>query len=145
MEDLNTPTLEVKKSSKLLPIIGTVAAVGVIALAVFFGSKRPGTRVEGASIAASGPVKEFTVDGTNYAFNPVTITVNKGDMVKITFKDDDGAHNLVVDGYNVATNTIGAGSTDTIQFVADKAGSFEYYCAVANHRDLGMTGTLIVQ
>lgn len=96
------------------------------------------------TIDPKAPVKEFTVDGTNYAFSPSTITVNKGDTVKITFKDDDGRHNLVINGYNVATNIIDGGSEDSITFVADKTGNFEYYCSVGNHRDQGMTGTLVV-
>ena len=93
----------------------------------------------------SGPVKEFTVKGSSFAFDPATITVNKGDAVQITFIDDDGRHDLVVDGYNISTNILSEGGSGTIQFVADKTGSFEYYCSVANHRDLGMKGTLVVQ
>ncbi|HJY98400.1 MAG TPA: cupredoxin domain-containing protein [Patescibacteria group bacterium] len=95
--------------------------------------------------AASGPVKEFTIDGSSYALNPATITVNKGDSVKITFKDNDSSHDLVIDGYNLRTKVLRPGGTDTIEFVADKAGTFEYFCSVANHRALGMTGTLVVQ
>ena len=52
---------------------------------------------------------------------------------------------MVVDGYNVSTKTLSEGGSDTIQFVSDKTGSFEYYCSVANHRDLGMKGVLVVQ
>lgn len=92
----------------------------------------------------TGPVKEFTVDGSNYEFGPTKIEVNKGDTVKITFKDNDGMHNLVVDGYNVKTNIIKGGTQDTIQFVADKVGTFKYYCSVANHEEQGMVGSLIV-
>lgn len=94
--------------------------------------------------ARSANVKEFTIVGSNYQFLPSSITVNDGDTVKINFKDDDGVHNLVVDGYNISTNTVRGGSQDTIQFVANKAGQFAYYCSVAGHRDLGMTGILIV-
>lgn len=98
-----------------------------------------------ASTEPTGPVKEFTVDGTNFAFNPNKITVNKGDTVKITFKDDDGAHNLVIPDYNVSTKLISEGSQDTIQFIADKAGTFEYFCSVGGHREAGMVGTLVVE
>jgi uncharacterized protein (UPF0333 family) len=34
---------------------------------------------------ASGTVKEFTVDGSNFKFEPATMTVNKGDTVKVTY------------------------------------------------------------
>ncbi|MFA6552452.1 MAG: cupredoxin domain-containing protein [Candidatus Paceibacterota bacterium] len=89
--------------------------------------------------------RDFTVNGKNFSFDPSTITVNKGDTVKITFKDNDGFHDLKVDGYNVATSRINTGGEATVTFIADKAGSFEYYCTVGSHKDLGMKGTLIVQ
>jgi plastocyanin len=97
------------------------------------------------SQSPTGPVKEFTVDGSNYQFSPTTLTVNKGDNVKIIFKDDDGMHNLAIEGYNVTTSTIKAGSDSSVSFVADKTGNFTYYCSVGNHREKGMVGTLTVQ
>ena len=88
---------------------------------------------------------ELTVVGSNYKFDPATITVKKGEMVKITFKSMGGIHDLVVDGYNVRTKTIGSGEQDSLEFTADKVGSFEYYCSVGNHRAMGMKGMLIVE
>ncbi len=90
-------------------------------------------------------VKEFTVTGQNYSFTPSTLTVNKGDTVKITFKNADGFHDFRIDEFNVATNRISGGSEESVTFVADKTGTFEYYCSVANHRAMGMKGTLTVK
>lgn len=105
--------------------------------------------MESTSTEASEPssleVKEFTINGSNFSFNPSSITINRGDKVKITFKDDDGTHNLTIDGYNISTKTINSGNSESVQFIADKSGSFEYYCSVDSHRERGMTGTLIVQ
>jgi plastocyanin len=95
---------------------------------------------------AEGTVKVITVEGSNFKFLPATITVNKGDTVKITFKNTGGFHDFVIDEFEGAkTKQIGANSEETIQFVADKAGTFEYYCSVGNHRGMGMVGKLIVQ
>ena len=104
-------------------------------------SPTPTQQVQGETAS----VKEFTVDGTNFAFNPSEIKVKQGDIVRIIFKDDDGQHNLVIDGYNVSTDLIGPGSQDTIEFVADTVGEFEYYCSVGSHRELGMSGKLVVE
>ena len=93
----------------------------------------------------SGAVKEFTVEGKNYSFTPSTITVNKGDKVKITFKNSDGQHDFVLPDFNVKTNIINSGEQVTVEFTADKAGSFQYFCSVANHRTMGMAGTLTVK
>lgn len=92
-----------------------------------------------------GLVKTFTVEGKNYSFSPSTITVNKGDTVKIVFSNTGGMHNWKVDEFNAESKTINDGQSDTIQFVADKSGSFEFYCGVSNHRAMGMKGTLIVK
>src|SRR3989344_1759490 len=39
-------------------------------------------------------VKEFTITGDNFSFTPSTITVKKGDRVKITFKNNKGYHDF---------------------------------------------------
>lgn len=91
-------------------------------------------------------VREFTIETKNYSFTPVEIKVKKGDTVKITLKNTEGFHDLIIDEFKVATKRLkSAGEEDTVQFVADKTGSFEYYCSVGNHRTMGMKGTLIVE
>lgn len=89
-------------------------------------------------------VKSFTVSGGNFSFTPSTMTVKKGDTVRITFKNDEGFHDLKIDEFKIATKQIAAGAEETVEFVADKAGSFEYYCSVGKHRQMGMVGTLTV-
>ncbi|MFZ2682303.1 MAG: cupredoxin domain-containing protein [Patescibacteria group bacterium] len=93
---------------------------------------------------AEGAVKEFTITGGNFAFTPDVMTVKKGDTVRITFKNDDGFHDLVIDEFAVATKQIQAGASEVVEFVADKAGTFEYYCSVGKHREMGMKGVLTV-
>jgi plastocyanin len=90
-------------------------------------------------------IKEFTVTGQNFSFSPSTMTVNKGDKVRIIFKNSGGTHNLVIDEFNVETKTIGSGKEDVVEFTADKTGSFQYYCDIGNHRAMGMWGTLMVK
>lgn len=101
---------------------------------------------DSAMMEKTGTVKEFTVDGSNFKFEPSTMTVNKGDTVKIVFKNTGGFHDFVIDEFAGAkTKQIGANASETIEFVVDKAGSFEYYCSVGNHRGMGMKGTLTVK
>lgn len=89
--------------------------------------------------------KEFTVTASNYSFAPNMITVKKGETVKINFVNSVGFHDLKIDEFKVATKKINGGATDSVTFVADKAGSFEFYCSVGSHRAMGMKGTLVVQ
>ncbi|HRH25547.1 MAG TPA: cupredoxin domain-containing protein [Parcubacteria group bacterium] len=90
-------------------------------------------------------VKEFTVEGSSFAFAPKTMTVNKGDTVKITFINKVGFHDFVIDEFvGAKTKQIKAGENEVITFVADKSGTFEYYCSVGTHRQQGMVGSLTV-
>lgn len=107
-----------------------------------------GTSVDidaGVEIDAETGVKTFTVEGTSFAFAPSVIKVKKGDTVRIVFNNKAGFHDWVLDEFDAATKQISAGTTDTIEFVADKAGEFEYYCSVGSHRQMGMVGTLVVE
>lgn len=94
---------------------------------------------------ASLLVKEFVVTGGNFKFDLSEIRIQKGDTVKIVFKNAEGFHDLVIDEFKVRTQQIAAGKEETIQFVADKVGTFEYYCSVGSHRQMGMKGKLIVE
>jgi plastocyanin len=102
----------------------------------------------GTQISVDGTVstgtKEITVSSTGMAFNQKTLSVKKGDRVRVTFQNGGGTHDLRIDGYNVGTKVINGGQSETFEFVADKTGSFEYYCSVGNHREMGMKGTLTV-
>jgi plastocyanin len=98
-----------------------------------------------SSSATTGAVKEFTITASNYKFSPNTMSVNVGDTVKVTLKNSGGDHDFVIDEFNAATKELSNGESDTIEFVADKAGTYEFYCSVSNHRAMGMTGTLTVK
>ncbi|MFY9463350.1 MAG: cupredoxin domain-containing protein [Candidatus Sungiibacteriota bacterium] len=93
---------------------------------------------------AAAAVKEFIITGKNFSFTPSTLTVKKGDTVKITLKNIGGTHDLRIDGFNATTQRIGTGEQDTVTFIADKTGSFEFYCSIGSHRRIGMKGTLTV-
>ncbi len=92
----------------------------------------------------------FVMTGENFAFmmesetNP-TITVNEGDLVRIEFSSTDGFHDWVVDEFDAATTQVNPeDGTVTVEFVANTAGEYMYYCSVGSHRANGMEGTLIV-
>ena len=89
-------------------------------------------------------VKEFMIEATLWQFSPSTITVNKGDVVKLTLKNVEGVHGIYVPDYNVSLKA-DAGETKSVEFTADKAGTFPFRCNIMcgeGHRE--MTGTLVV-
>ncbi|PIR96730.1 MAG: hypothetical protein COT91_05100 [Candidatus Doudnabacteria bacterium CG10_big_fil_rev_8_21_14_0_10_41_10] len=100
---------------------------------------------DGGQNESGSEIKEFAVTGIPFEFSLSEIRVNKGDTVRIAFTNGQGTHDWVIDEFNARTNILQTEQTETIEFVADQTGEFEYYCSVGNHRQLGMKGILIVQ
>lgn len=90
-------------------------------------------------------VREIEVEAGSFYFNPNTITVKKGETVRIILNSVSMQHDFVIDELNVKSEVIPAGESTTVEFTADTVGEFEYYCSVGQHRAQGMVGTLIVQ
>lgn len=96
-------------------------------------------------------VVEFTLGGENFKFtmdgedNP-DLVVNEGDNVRIIFSSTSGFHDWVLDEFDAATKQVRPENGVTIvEFVADEAGEYEYYCSVGSHRANGMVGNFIVE
>ena len=87
----------------------------------------------------------INIEGKNFEFTLKEIRVKKGDKVRIDFTSTQGFHDWVVDEFNAKTKQINTGNNSSVEFVADKTGTFEYYCSVGNHRVQGMVGKLIVE
>lgn len=96
-------------------------------------------------ISSVSATKTFVVEAKDFSFAPTTIKVKTGDTVVITFKNTQGTHDFKIDEFDVVTNQIGEGDEEEMEFVANKKGTFEYYCSVGNHRKTGMVGKLIVE
>ena len=92
------------------------------------------------------PAREITVIGTEFSFNPSSISVFAGERVKINFRNEGATpHNFVIAELGVGTNTIGGGQTDAIEFTAPSSGKLTFYCSVSGHRQRGMEGELSTQ
>jgi len=83
--------------------------------------------------------------GTDFSYDVKQITVKKGDTVTINFRSDEGFHDWVIDEFDAATQRVNEGGTTSVTFVADEIGTFQYYCSVMSHREMGMVGYLEVK
>ncbi len=113
-----------------------------------FSATAPSSSVTNPSATAGADLaapKVINLSGRNFAFSTTEIHVKEGERLRIIFASTQGYHDWVVDEFNAATKRVNEGQTVEIEFVADKKGTFVYYCSVGNHRQLGMTGTLIVE
>ncbi|MBI5621256.1 cupredoxin domain-containing protein [Candidatus Falkowbacteria bacterium] len=103
------------------------------------------TALDQAAVDKDVTVKVVAVSGQNFSFNPAAITVKQGQKVKVNFSNVGGTHDWNLDAFNAHTGVIGDGQTASVEFIADQAGTFEYYCSIGQHRAMGMVGKLIVE
>lgn len=92
----------------------------------------------------------FTLSAKSFAYvmdgvESPDLKVKLGDTVRIDLSVTDGFHDFVIDEFSAATDRINAGESTFVEFVADKAGTFEYYCSIGAHRAAGMFGKFIVE
>src|SRR3989338_3018542 len=89
-------------------------------------------------------VATFSLSGKNfkYSMNGVDnpdLKVKQGDKVRIEFTSSQGFHDWKIDEFSAATERVSDtdSKTVTVEFIADKKGTFEYYCSVGEHRLMG--------
>lgn len=90
-------------------------------------------------------VKEISMTAKQWEFIPGTITVNKGDRVKLQITSTDVTHGISLPAFGV-NKRLPPGRTVEVEFTADRTGTFSFACSVycgAGHG--GMKGKLIVK
>ncbi|MEM1948543.1 MAG: hypothetical protein QXY84_06085 [Candidatus Caldarchaeum sp.] len=155
--------------SAVLPLV-VVAVVAVVA--VLFVTNVPGpstvTTVATTPTAVTTPQQTatptrnivfLTLYLNDYGYNASrggpTIRAYVGDLVRINLVGNSSGpivHDFVIDEkspspYNVRSNRLSRGQTQTIEFIANFPGTFKYYCSVAppagpSHRDRGQEGII---
>ena len=127
-------------------LIGGAALIAIILLVVGVIFILPGD--EKINTVTFTIESQFHDDDNSLSFNPANIEVNEGDKIVIIFKVGQNSplapHNLHIHGYDIITEDVNPGESDTIEFIADNIGTFTIQCDIAGHADLGMTGELIV-
>jgi len=90
-------------------------------------------------------VKEFTITARQFVFEPNIIRVKVGDRVRLTLHNIDVEHGISIPAFNVNIEPP-VGVSQSTEFVADRAGTFNFSCSVfcgSGHR--GMGGMFIVE
>lgn len=93
------------------------------------------------TFVVTGEHLRFYIDGVE---NP-DMKVKLGDKVRVEYTGIEGFHDWKIDEFNAATKQVQPGIMTSVEFVADKKGTFEYYCSVGQHRANGMFGKFIVE
>jgi heme/copper-type cytochrome/quinol oxidase subunit 2 len=74
-------------------------------------------------------VKTVEITASKFQFDPATITVTEGDRVRLRLHSLDRPHAFAIKAFRVKALIPRAGETITVEFVADRAGSFDFTCA----------------
>ena len=94
---------------------------------------------------SSGQVKEFKMTAKQFAFEPSTIEVNRGDKVRLIVTSLDVPHGIAIKEYGI-NERLEPGKPATIEFTADKQGTFTAFCSVfCGSGHSGMKGKIIVK
>ena len=92
-----------------------------------------------------GAVKSFDLVAKQFEFIPNVIEVNQGDIVKVTLTSADVVHGFAINEYGVNERVV-PGQPTTVEFTADRKGTFTFYCSVSCGSGPGrVKGTFIVK
>jgi cytochrome c oxidase subunit II len=92
--------------------------------------------------------KFIEIDMTTWQWDwdPRTITVDEGDNVKLNIKNLDVQHGFALFEFGVNEKLTGNGAVTSVEFTADKAGEYTFFCSVpCGKGHSGMKGTLVVE
>ena len=121
-----------------------IVIICILVLLVGFGAyKITGNTVKDTTKETSNTIedttKEFTIKAFRFGYTPDTITVDRGDNVRIKIDNTDTLHGIRIPD-------LGIKGDDSIEFIAQKTGEFDWYCAnICGDKHGEMKGKLIVK
>src|SRR5215831_19266419 len=86
------------------------------------------TNTGGAAAQNSGQGAEIKITARKYQFDPNTVTVKKGDHVKLVITALDHDHGFRLEAFKI-NQRLKKGVPTTIEFTADQAGTFPFECS----------------
>jgi plastocyanin len=96
------------------------------------------------------PASDMIVDlaMSDYQFDKSEVRVKAGSTVTFRLSNSGGTHDFMIDELGVKSRVMETGEMQEINVTIplDAAGqTYEYYCSVLNHRDMGMSGNLVIE
>lgn len=82
------------------------------------------------------------INSVSFSFSPDVLNGKVGEEINIDVTAT-GQHTFTIDelGVDIVTPH---GATTRVSFTPDRAGTFEYYCAIPGHKEAGQVGAIIV-
>ena len=99
----------------------------------------------GGHAQSTAPGTEIQITAEKYDFKPDTITVKKGDQVKLVITAMDRDHGFKIDAFHI-NQKLPKGQPVTVELTADQAGKFPFQCSQFCGLGHGkMKGTFVVE
>lgn len=129
------------KTKMILGVIGAMLLVGFFIIV----NLNSGVSESDHHIELTGETKEIEVEVSNWKFVPELIEVNLGDEVELHLESIEGTHGIVVPQFGI-NEVLKLGEDVHVDFIADKKGTFNFYCGVPCGRGhSGMNGIIVVK
>jgi cytochrome c oxidase subunit 2 len=97
---------------------------------MLFSASSSGTVSQGAKDVVMPGVHEIQVTLKKYEFNPGTLRVRRGERVRLVLDAADHDHGFKLNEFDV-NQKVQKGTTATVEFIADKAGFFNFAVRVS--------------
>src|SRR5262245_3440073 len=138
--------MKLKSRTSSLVLLGVVGLLSPFALQLLAHGSTSGPSSQPLEGQEQAPNRrEITLTARNYRFSPSRIEVAQDDLVKLTVQSEDVAYSVTIDEYRVSRRVPAGGST-TLEFRADRAGTFTFYCNLTNDaRHAQMKGEMVVR
>ena len=131
-------------------VVGCAVVAGTVAVAGCGDGEQeraaPAAPPQTAAAPAGRPVETLDVTETEYKIDPADPEIPKSGVVELNVANDGSVdHSLEVEGPGgeSVTPTLAPGDSTTLK-VDLPPGEYTWYCPIANHRELGMEGTVTV-
>lgn len=103
------------------------------------------TEMKETTDSATAVSQTVTIEAGSFYYKPNVIKAKVGDKIKVVMTSKDMMHDFNIDELGVKIPVTKSGETNEVEFTATKAGTFEFYCSVGQHRKMGQVGTLTVE
>jgi plastocyanin len=108
------------------------------------------TSTESTTTAASGGGggETLAVSETDFALDPADPTVKAGTVTIEATNDGQTTHSIEVEGPSgeqELEQELAPGDSGTLEVDLSEPGTYEWYCPVGNHKEMGMEGEITVE
>ena len=120
-------------------IISAIILLALIAGIYLYSNSSSESSTGNVINSQDGKTHTINIKASRFQFDPGTITVKKGEHVKLVIDNVDTTHGIVIP-------TLGVSGIDSVEFDATTPGTYEFKCPTmcgSGHRD--MKGTLIIE